>query len=461
MQQQLHQAVQRAVLSRELLPGERLPSSRALASDLGVSRNTVVAAIERLVLEGYLEVRRGAGVFVATDIVPDVVRPEAAPSPGLSDRAGGFAGLHAEGEFGVTARASSLGLPALDEFPIELWRKLAQQALRRRPKLVLGPGDPQGLPELRAALARYLSDTRGVVCTAQTIVIVSGAQQALDLIGRLLLDPGDTVAVEDPGYLGVRQALAGTGARLAPVAVDDQGFDPAALLGLKIVPKLAVLTPSHQFPLGMTLPLARRLALLKIARDSGIWIVEDDYDCEYRYSGPPLQALQGLDGGSRVLYVGTFSKVLYPGFRLGYVVLPPDLVEGFVRIKAVADGYAPNWPQAILTAFLAEGHMAQHVRRMRTLYRQRRTALLAALDHHAAGLLRPRRSEAGLHLVAEFADGRDDLAAAKAAAGAGLGIAPLSKYAMTRRLSGLLLGFAATPAPEMDAAAQRLVAALR
>jgi GntR family transcriptional regulator/MocR family aminotransferase len=461
LQEQLYGAIRRAVLAGELGPGERLPSSRALAVDLGLARNTVVAAIDRLVAEGYLESRRGAGVFIASDLPPEGNPQRQAHSPGLSRRAGAFPAVHAEGVLKTAPSLLAFGQPALDLFPIELWRRLSAQVLRRQPEAALGPGDARGLPELRVALARYLAETRGVVCTPETVVIVSGAQQALDLIGRLLLDPGDTAAVEDPGYIGAREALAGVGARLLPVPVDDQGFDPAAITAAPTTPKLAMLTPSHQFPLGMTLPLARRLALLNDARERGFWIVEDDYDCEFRYGSPPIQALQGLDGGSRVLYVGTFSKALFPGLRLGYVVLPPALVGDFLKLKATADGYAPGWSQAVLAAFIAGGHMAQHVRRMRTLYRRRRLALLEALDRHAGGPLRPRRSEAGLHLVAEFVDGRDDRMAAEKAVAAGIGAVPLSRYAIARQLSGLLLGFAATREEQIDRAVQRLVAALR
>lgn len=461
LQEQLYAAIRQAVLQGELMAGERLPSSRALAADLGLGRNTVVTAIERLVAEGYLESRRGSGLFVAVDLPAEGVRPAAGDKPpSLSRRAAEAPGLHAEGE-SRAMRPFALGAAALDEFPLELWRRLAVQVLRRQPGDLLGYCDARGLPALRRVLAGYLADSRGVVCSPDTIVIVSGAQQALDLIGRLLLDPGDAAVVEDPGYAGARDALAGTGARLLPVAVDGQGFDPAVLAGLAPVPKLMMLTPSHQFPLGMTLPVARRLALLAEARARGIWIVEDDYDCEYRYGGPPLQALQGLDGGERVLYVGTFSKVLFPGLRLGYVVLPPQLVEGFLRLKTAADGFSPGWPQAVLAEFIAQGHLVQHIRRMRTLYRKRRSALLAALARHAGDLLVPRLSEAGLHVTVEFRDGRDDKSAAAAALAAGLSVAPLSRYAVTRRLSGLLLGFAAFPEAELETAVQRLVKALR
>lgn len=469
LQEQLYAAIRKAVLSGELTTGERLPSSRTLAADLGLGRNTVMAAVDRLVAEGYLEGRRGAGLFVAADLPPEglggaggAARPA---GPILSRRSDRFVRLHAEGEAfpgQFPARPFATGPLALEEFPLDLWRRLTAQTLRGAGAArLLANGPAQGLPELRQNLSGYLTNSRGVACTPETIVIVSGAQQALDLIGRLLLDPGDAVAVEDPGYVGLREALAGVGAKLHPVPVDAQGFDPAALARLQPAPKLVMLTPSHQFPLGMTLPLARRLALLAEAQARNLWIVEDDYDCEFRYGGPPLQALQGLDGGERVLYVGTFSKVLFPGLRLGYVVLPPALVEGFLRLKATADGFAPPASQAVLARFIAEGHLAQHVRRMRVLYRKRRTALLEALQRHAGDLFEIGTTEAGLHLAVRFRDGRDDRIAVETVRAAGLNAMPLSRYAIQRPVSGLVLGFAAFPEVELEAAVQRLVKALR
>jgi GntR family transcriptional regulator/MocR family aminotransferase len=463
LQEQLYTAIRRAVLAGELSPSERLPSSRTLASELGLGRNTVIVVMERLVAEGYLESRRGAGLFVAADLPAEGIAggaPAGDDPPPLSRRSDRFARIHAEGEQ-APARPFAIGPLALTEFPLDLWRRLTAQTLRRDGARLLAAGPPQGLPELRRTLSGYLAATRGVVCSPETIVIVSGAQQALDLVGRLLLDPGDAVAVEDPGYVGLREALAGVGARLQPVPVDAQGFDPAALVRLEPAPKLVMLTPSHQFPLGMTLPLSRRLALLAEARARGFWIVEDDYDCEFRYSGPPLQALQGLDGGARVIYVGTFSKVLFPGLRLGYVVLPPGLVEGFLRLKATADGFAPPLSQAVLARFIAEGHLAQHVRRMRVLYRSRRTALLTALQRQAGDIFEIGASEAGLHLAVQFRDGRDDRAAAAALQAADLRAMPLSRYAVSRPASGLLLGFAAFTEADLEAAVQRLVSVLR
>lgn len=455
LQAQLYGAIRRAVLAGELAPGERLPSSRSLAADLGLGRNTVTAACDRLVAEGYLEGRRGAGLFVAADLPADGV-------PGLPARG---TGPHRQSPVKVESLPTPLPLtpevPALDDFPLETWRRLTGQVLRRQGGALLGFGSPAGLPALRHALAEYLTATRGLVCDPGQIVVVSGAQQALDLAGRLLLRPGDGVVMEDPCYPAARAAFTALGARLHPLAVDGQGIDPAQLAALSPAPRLAMLTPSHQFPLGMTLPLARRLALLRLARERDLYLIEDDYDCEYRYAGPPLQALQGLDGDGRVLYVGTFSKAMFPSLRLGYLVLPAGLVGSLLTLKRVADGFAPLISQAVLAAFITEGHLAQHVRRMRMLYRRRRAVLQAALQQQAADLLTLWPSEAGLHLVADFVDGRDDTAAAAQAVAAGLGVRPLSRYAIDRRLSGLMIGFAADREAAIPAAVQRLVAAIR
>jgi len=464
LQLQLYAAIRAGVLDGRLGPGERLPSSRALGEDLGLSRNTVLGAYDRLVAEGYLAARPASGVFVAEDVPADLGQPAAAKAgpAGFSQRGRRLIAAAPETATPATtpeARPFAVGLPALAEFPLETWRRLTNRRLRRPEAGLLASRDPQGLPALRMALAAYLTEARGLSCSADSILVVSGAQQALDLVGRVLLDPGDIAVVEDPGYAGVREALEAVGARIEAVPVDAQGLDPDHLARLSEPVKLVAVTPSHQFPLGGTMPLARRLGLLALARQRGCMIVEDDYDCEYRYSGPPLPALQGLDGGGqdgRVIYVGTFSKVLFPGLRLGYLVLPPRLVAGFVRAKLTADGHAPSLPQAVLADFIAEGHLAQHVRRMRKLYRERQQVLLGALQRYCGATLRVGPAEAGLHLVAEFNDGRDDRAVAAAAAAIGVTVAPLSRYAIRRRLSGLLFGYAAFAPADLERAAQAL-----
>lgn len=470
LQLQLYAAIRAGVLDGRLAPGERLPSSRALGEDLGLSRNTVLGAYDRLVAEGYLAARAASGVYVADDVPADLGRPGPGPAGPASFSQRGRRLIAAAPELGgqalPVARPFMVGLPALDEFPIATWRRITNRRLRRPALALFGSGDAQGLPALRQALAGYLTEARGLNCVAGQILVVSGAQQALDLVGRVLLDPGDMVVVEDPGYAGAREALAAVGARIEALPVDAQGLDPEDIARLPDRPKLVAVTPSHQFPLGGTMPLPRRLGLLALARDSGCLIVEDDYDCEYRYGTPPLPALQGLDGGERVIYVGTFSKVLFPGLRLGYLVLPPHLVAGFVRAKATADGHAPPLPQAVLADFIAEGHLAQHVRRMRKLYRERQQALLTALQRHCgrllqSGALRVGPAEAGLHLVAEFTDGRDDRELAAAAAAQGLMVAPLSRYGQRRQLSGLLLGYAAFTPAQIDQAVQVLAGLLK
>ena len=478
LQEQLYRAIRAGVLEGRLRPGERLPSSRALAEDLGLSRNTVTGACDRLVAEGYLAARPASGLFVAEDMPESlggqVDHGAAASFSRRGQRligAGGQRLIGGDGAVGSDPQAGrvfAIGVPALDEFPLETWRRITNRRLRRSERGLLAHGDPQGLLDLRLALADYLREARGLRCGPEHILVVSGAQQALDLVGRVLLDPGDLAALEDPGYAGIRQALLAVGARLAPVPVDAQGLDPALLPKLAAGAKLVAVTPSHQFPLGGTMPLPRRLALLAQARERDFMILEDDYDCEFRYAGPPLPALQGLeqatgdagrDGGGengRVIHVGTFSKVLFPGLRLGYLVLPPALLDGFRRVKAIADGHGASLPQAVLADFIAEGHLAQHARRMRKLYRQRQQALLAALQESCGDSLTVGPAEAGLHLVAQFRDGRDDRAAAEACEAAGLAPSPLSRYCIEHKMSGLLLSYAAWPPEALAAAARKL-----
>jgi len=309
---------------------------------------------------------------------------------------------------------------------------------------LLGYGEPAGHRPLRQAIAAYLGAARAVRCSWEQIVVVSGSQQALDLAARVLLDPGDEAWVEDPGYAGARAALAGSGARVVPVQVDEEGLDVAA--GETAAPgaRLACVTPSHQYPSGVTMSLERRLALLEWADRAGAWVVEDDYDSEYRYSGRPLEALQGLDPSGDVVYVGTFSKVLSPGLRLGYLLAPPDLTGAFVAAREFTDRHPPQVEQAVLADFMAEGHFGRHVRRMRSLYAERRAALLESAERELAGLLDVVPAEAGMHLVGLLPEGEDDREASRRAAAAGVEAPPLSAFSQApSRAGGLVLGYAA------------------
>lgn len=355
-------------------------------------------------------------------------------------------------------RAFRPGVPALDEFPNEVWRRISNRVWRRPEASLLGYGYPAGYWPLREEISTYLQTSRAVRCDPGQVIVVSGSQQALDLCARVLLDPCDAAWVEDPGYGGARAALLGSGARLVTVPVDGEGLDVAAGREREPGARLVCVTPSHQYPTGTTMSLGRRLELLAWAEEANGWVVEDDYDSEYRYTGRPLEALQGLDGGRRVVYVGTFSKVLFPALRLGYLVVPPGLVDAFVTARELVDRQPPGVEQAVLAEFFREGHFARHVRRMRALYAARRTALLKAAERHLAGLLTLRPAEAGMHLVGELPEIFDDQEASRLAEEAGVEAPAISVYGGTE--GGLMLGYAAVGEEEIEAAVRNLAAAL-
>ncbi len=476
LHRQVYDGLRGAILAGRLVAGTRLPSTRALATELRVSRNSVLTAFDQLLAEGYLEGRVGSGTFVARALPDDLLRahpataialrPAAAGRP-ISRRGAALAAATAippaiDWPDGMEQRAFRVGSPAFDAFPHDVWaRILARRARRSLPRL-LAYQDPAGHRPLREALAAYLGAARGVRCTAEQVIIVAGSQGALDLAARVLLDPGDPVWIEDPGYLGARGALLGAGARLVPVPTDGEGLRVADGVARCPGARLAFVTPSHQFPTGATMSLARRLALLEWAGRAGAWILEDDYDSEFRYAGRPLAALQGLDGEGRVVYLGTFSKTLFPALRLGYLVVPPDLVETFVAARLFAGMHTAALEQAALADFIVEGHFARHIRRMRALYAERGAALVAALGRDLPGLLDVRTPEAGMQLLARLPDGVDDRAAAHRAAAHGVDVWPLSIHHLEPAgRGGLLLGYAAVNEGELRDGVRRLATALR
>ena len=452
MHRQIYEALRGAILQERLAAGARLPSSRALATELQVGRNTVTAAFAQLRAEGYITTHSGGGTRVRS-VLPERLlqlrgggaqRPRSpgsrsVPTPALSRR--GAALVEASRHFPAAAQpveAFRLGVPAVDEFPKELWARLVARRWRRPPPL--GMGDPAGYEPLRRAVAEYVRVARGVQCTWEQVVIVSGSQHGLELTARLLLDPGDEVWIEDPGYPGPRSALHGAAARLVPVPVDAEGLSVEEGRRLGGRARLAYVTPSHQFPLGVVMSVRRRLALLAWARETGAWIVEDDYDSEFRYAGRPLPPLQSLDADGRVLYQGTFSKTLFPALRLGYLVLPGGLVDAFAAARSLADRHAPTVDQAVVADFLDEGHFARHVRLMRLVYAERQESLVSAAARELAGVLDVRPAEGGMHLVGRLPDGADDVAAAARAARRGVAVDPLSPYATApSRQAALLL----------------------
>jgi GntR family transcriptional regulator / MocR family aminotransferase len=468
---QLYDGLRASILAGRLRAETRLPSTRALASELGISRNTVLNAYAQLLAEGYVEGAVGSGTYVARTLPDDVLHAPASASrvpPGiraqrtLSRRGMRFGGMPPPGgSVRVEVRAFRVGVPALDAFPYKQWGRLMGRRWHRLQQTLLSYGDPAGYGPLREAIAAYLSAVRAMRCEAAQVIILSGSQQALDVTARMLLDEGDRVWVEDPGYLGARGAFMGAGAHVLPVVVDGEGLDATAGARHGAPPRLVYVTPSHQYPLGAAMSLRRRLALLAWASQAAAWVVEDDYDSEYRYSGRPLAALQGLDSEGRVIYLGTFSKVLFPALRLGYMVVPPDLVDTFAAACALSHQHPPTIEQAVLADFIHEGHFARHIRRMRVLYAEQQAALVEAARRELAGLLDVRPAEAGMHLVGWLPAGIDDVTAAQRAAAHGVGVQPLSLYSIEPlQRAGLLLGYAAVDTRAIREAVHRLAQAL-
>ncbi|HEY4387914.1 MAG TPA: PLP-dependent aminotransferase family protein, partial [Ktedonobacteraceae bacterium] len=375
---QIYSRLREAILSGYLEGGTRLPPTRELAEELEISRNTVVNAFEQLIAEGYLESKIGAGTYV-THVLPENIFKTAIRTRDAADEAASTgvtisrwgASLKAKSvtpiRYAQHPRAFQPGVPAIDAFPFELWAKLTARCWRYPARELLSYSDPCGYQPLRETIAGYLKASRGVKCEPEQVIITAGSQQALDLTARVLLDPGDAMWMEDPGYLGARHVFAGLGARLIPLEVDKDGLNVEA--GIRSAPdvRMVYVTPSHQYPLGVTMSLTRRLALLDWATRTGAWVLEDDYDSEYRYGGRPLAALQGLDNTGKVIYMGSFSKVLLPALRLGYLVVPPTLVDIFVQARSIADRHSPQLDQVALAAFINEGHFARHIRRMKQL----------------------------------------------------------------------------------------------
>ncbi len=479
LHRQLYGQLRDHILAGRLPAGARLPASRSLAEELGCSRNTVTGAFDQLLSEGYLEGRVGAGTYVSRELPEGLLTAApAAPAPGgarpsparrLSRRGQRLGAAAREPLDPAVGPAFAMANPDTEHFPFDVWGRLLGRVWRRPPPALLRGGDPGGLPSLRAAIAGHLRAVRGLDCGAGQVLVTAGGQQALDLATRVLLDPGDAAWIEEPGYAGLRAALAAAGARAVAVPVDAEGLSVAE--GRRLAPeaRLAAVAPSHQYPLGVTMSLARRLELLDWAGSQGAWILEDDYDSEYRYAGRPLTALQGLEaaraGERQVIYVGSFSKVLFPSLRIGYLVAPPDLAEDFLRARRALDDHPSSIVQPALAAFIEEGHFAAHVRRMRRLYAGRQAALLAAGARHLGGLLSLAPDPAGMHLVGAFepalAARLGDVEAAHRAAAAGVSVRPLSAfYAGPARRRGLLLGYAGVPDAAIEPAVLRLRDAL-
>lgn len=450
----VHQAylqVRSAILSGSLGPGTKLPSSRDLASRLGIARASIVAAYEQLFAEGYLLAKVGSGTFISSDLPEPIEgrRPAQLSGSSADPRQGTVRPELADDHHSSTLthtdeRPFNTGRTLVDARTVEVWRRLIHQAARSLGPGDLGYTDPRGLPELRRVVCNYLRAARAVRCDPEQVVITAGTQHAIDLAARVVLRPGDEAWIEDPGYPLTRQALAAAGIKVCPVPVDAQGLDVAA--GVQAAPqaRAAFVTPSHQYPTGVVLSMGRRLDLLAWARERDAWIVEDDYASEFRYSGRPLASLQGLDDGERVIYVGTLNKALFPGLRLGFAVVPAPLMRAFAEARNLMDRQPPSLSQTVAAEFMRQGHLAAHIRRMRLQYRAQRDALAAELERSAGDLLAVEVPDQGMHLVAYLRSGdpSSDVTIEQAALKAGVVVRAMSRlYLAAPPRPALMLGF--------------------
>ncbi len=448
-----------AILDGRLKPGTRMPSTRNLSKQYGLARGTAATAFETLKSEGYVEARVGSGTFVTTRIPDDSMAPGRVsidvtnePSKaGLSNRGreavSGVRTLPASHSVGKAFRSYE---PAIDLFPVALWARVAGRVLRSAPRSLYGQGDPMGYLPLRRAIAEYVGTARGVRCDASQVIVTSGAQQGLDIVARMLLDPGDVVWMEDPGYPGAAFALRAAGAQIAPVPVDNDGLIVEEARKQQPHARLAYVTPANQFPLGVTMAAHRRAELLEWAGHENAWVVEDEYDAEYRYSGRPLPSLQSMDRSGCVIYIGTFTKMLFNSLRLGFMVVPERIVESFAAARTILDRHPPTLDQAILADFILDGHFGHHVRRMRELYGRRIAALCEAAKEGLAGKLDVVQANSGMRTIAWVKTGQKDAQVVERARALGLEAVALSDF--TRRHphpDALVLGFAGCTSAEL------------
>ncbi len=462
LSRQLAAALRQAVADGSFGAGARLPSTRGLAAELGIARSTVVAVFEQLAAEGYIEPRRGSGYFVAAPLAP------AAAS--MPDSAGGATARATSRqakslrlvmpEWRKSPRPFEIGCAEVDNRLVASWKRLASRALSARARLNWDYGDPQGEPALREAIAEYLAAARGVRCRPEQIVVTSGTQQGLSLTARILVDPGDLVWVEDPCYRAAVEILRAAEAHIVPIPVDRSGLDIAAARRTgEPAPRLVYTTPSRQYPLGMAMPYARRRELLDWAERAGSWIIEDDYESEFQEPGRALPSLQGLDRARRVVYLGTFSKLLFPSLRLGYAVLPDDLVRPFAAARYLADRHSSGLLQGIMTLFILDGHFARHLKRMRAHYRERQEFLTDILARRLSGVLQIPAMESGMYLAASLPPDWSDQATAAALFDAEIVALPLSALTLaTARPPGLILGYAGHGEAVLAHAVERMAA---
>jgi GntR family transcriptional regulator/MocR family aminotransferase len=466
LHRQVYDGYRQAILRGDLAPGQKIPSSRELAADVSISRFPVLHAYAQLLAEGYFESQIGSGTFISSTL-PEQITP--------SNHQAEFAEHNPSGCRPVARRnrhypafprnsnlrgwgAFGLHQPASDQFPFKVWSSLVNRHSNNPWQTSLQRVDPMGSLRFREAICRHLRTSRSVRCEPEQIMIVSGSQQALDITTRVLLDPGDAVLVEEPGYNLQKTALAGAGCRVKLVPVDEHGMDIAQAPSSKGV-KAAFVTPSHQFPLASTMSATRRLHLLNWAQREGAWIVEDDYDSEFRFDARPIASLQGLDVNARVIYIGSFSKILFPSLRIGYIVIPRDLVVLFEAIRFATDIFPPYLYQEVLADFMELGHLGRYIRKMRRIYGERRSALVESIQAEFGNFFTVHGSAAGMQVPVTLPEGFNDTEIAARAAADKLILWPLSRYYSSKNARhGFVLGFGSTPTEHIASAVKRLQA---
>ncbi|WP_449105995.1 MocR-like pyridoxine biosynthesis transcription factor PdxR [Pseudomonas mohnii] len=474
----LHQRIQRAlrelILDGALDPGLKLPATRVLAKSLGIARDTVENAYVQLHRDGFIVRREGAGSYVSETVGTElrgatrrrikaqaVKSSQAAPGAGLSQRGRMILDSGGVNDQQVI-KAFATGLPETRTFPTDVWERLQRRVMKEYRANVLLHGDPQGAEPLRKAIATYLNLERGAKCTPDQIMVLSSTRQALFLCAQLLVDVGKPILLENPGYYGARKAFETAETRVLPIDVDERGIRTDLLHADRSGAHCVYVTPSHQYPTGATLPLERRLELINWAAQQGKWVIEDDYDSEFHYDGQPTACVQGLDKYHRTLYIGTFSKTLYPGLRMGYMVLPHALIKAFTYARSMMDGHTPQILQLTLARFMEDGHYNAHIRAMRKLYAGRRTSLLDAIGKHLDGIVTALRPPGGLQIPCLLRDGWSEEKTIRQAASAGIQLSGLSRlYAGEKKKQGWLLGYSSLTAYEIEAAMQRLAHALK
>ena len=453
---QLTMQIRRLILTRRLNPGQRIPSSRALAEELSVSRVTVTTAFDQLISEGYIESRRGSGVYVAHDL-PDYLT-KVHPVPGTDHSVAASDNTNGADR---QIRPFEVSIPDLKKFPYAEWSRLFDRVWRAPKPDLLAKPDPFGSVSLRRAISRHLYDWRGIDCVTEQIVMTSGIVETVEIITREILQAGDIILMEEPGYDILRRAFRMNKLNCQPVRVDDQGFDIELASKLHPDAKSVAVTPSRHYPLGMTLPLSRRLNLLDWANRTNGIIIEDDFDGEYRYQGQPLPALMSLDDRECVFYVGSFSKVIFPALRLSYFVLPRRFVTSMRNSLTSTGTRASLMLQPVLAEFIENGMLATHIRRMRRLYARRQEILAGAISDHLSDYLETETAPAGMHLVTRFKpavlDRCSESEIVAQARSSGLTLRPLSGYFTSPNPpKGLVLGFAAFDEAEINQGIKKL-----